>query len=86
MGKNKLGKVIATRRYAYGNILQLIDAILNQTTHILAEDIEERINTGYNPEINEDREEIKREASRFGFPVDLSETLDKIDLKFSQGP
>jgi hypothetical protein len=69
---------------AYWQIRNLIESIYNQTTHILAGDVEKRIDTGFNPQINEDKEELKKEVSRFGFPADLSETLDKIDLKFSQ--
>jgi len=81
---NELGKAMATSPTAYSQISQVINAVRRQTTHILAEDVKNRIDTGYNPEINEDKEELKKEVARFGFPADLSQTLDKIDLKFSQ--
>lgn len=84
LGENQLGGAVARAPMVYGRIRQLVEAVHNQTTHILAADIVERIDNGYNPEVNEDKEELKKEVSRFGFPADLSETLDKIDQKFSE--
>jgi|GEM_PF-7054780 len=67
------------------NNLILRDAfqqIKNQVNKILVKDVIKRIESGYNPEINEDVIKIKEEILKFGFPSDLSQALDKIDIKF----
>lgn len=82
--RNDLGKDIMD----YNNLndtmaKEIIFGILKQTNHILVKDVRKRIELGFNPEINEDEKIIKDEISKFGFPQDLSEALNKIDEKLT---
>jgi len=65
------------------HLIWIASQIYAQTNKILVQDVKKRIELGYNPEINEDEIKIKDEFTKFGFPVDLSQALDKVDQKFS---
>jgi len=77
-----LGAYLFMRRSAYSGVYDAFERISNQINRILVRDVRTRIESGFNPEINEDVVRVKEELSKFGFPSDLSVALDKIDLKF----
>lgn len=81
--KSALGKDADRYTGLYVDLTRLVEALYKQSNLCLSRDIKRRIDTGYNPEINVDKDILKREFNTFGFPADLSETLDKIDGKFS---
>lgn len=82
--RNELGKDIMGYNNLDDNMLRkIVFGILEQTNRILVKDVRKRIELGFNPEINQDEKIIKDEISKFGFPQDLSEALNKIDEKLT---
>jgi hypothetical protein len=82
-GINAYGKQLAVVSGNTATHKKLLNGILQQTNRILVQDIKYRVDAGFNPEINIDEKELKEEFTKFGFPTDLSEALDKIDQKFN---
>jgi len=79
--KNPLGKDMSMHGGypIHSQVRTQLGIISDQTNIILTKDVEKRIELGFNPEINEDELKIKEEFSKYGFPPDLSEALDKVD-------
>lgn len=73
---NRNNEKAADLNWAFANLYA-------QTNKVLVKDVKKRIELGYNPEINEDEIKIKEEFTKFGFPADLSQALDKVDQKFN---
>jgi hypothetical protein len=82
VGSNDLGEDLENY-FDETHVSKLIKAIHAQTNRILVLDVRQRIELGFNPEINEDEAKLKEGFTKFGFPKDLSQALDKIDQKLS---
>ena len=80
-GKNKLGERIDEYPGLYREVVSLLRPIHKNLNELLTKEIETEIDFGYNPQINEDKQRLKDQIRKFGLPEDLSETLDKIDVK-----
>lgn len=82
-GENELGHDLKPVQFShpYADIFRGFQGICAQANRILVLDVKQRIELGFNPEVNEDEAKLKEEFTKFGFPADLSSALDKIDEK-----
>lgn len=81
-GKNKLGLDRHKWETLYRKVTYILGKIIRQVNIVLTKSLEKEIYSGFNPEINEDEKKLKEEFNKYGFSIDLSESLEKIDQKF----
>ena len=81
--KNVVGKNIHQYPSLYEHVSSVFSKLYRQINILLTKSIRKQIFSGYNPEINEDQNKLTDEFRRYSFPTDLSDTLRKIDDKFT---
>ncbi len=82
-GKNELGSNFRSLPSFYASAITQMRVLHRKLNIVKMLDLNERIFVGTNDEINTDEKALKNEFKKFNFPDDLSEALDKIDLKIS---
>lgn len=80
--KNKFGKEMRKWDTLYQDFFNYFVTLFRQLNILRARELKDSILTGINLEINEDARVLKEKVNLFGFPPDLSSTLEKIDEKF----
>lgn len=76
---SSVGKTRYSNAFLYAKYTDSLKALRSQVNILLSQKLIKDIYSGFNPEINQDEKKLKEQFNRFGFPKDLSETLDKID-------
>ncbi|MBU1033678.1 hypothetical protein KKI22_01880 [Patescibacteria group bacterium] len=78
--KNEAGKDRFQNRYTHTKRFdESLKAIKSQINTLLSRKVIAEIYSSFNPEVNQDEKILIEEFSRYGFPKDLTETLNKID-------
>lgn len=86
-GKNKHGKMLANNKSTYlmRGIEPVMGSLYRRLNIIKTLDIKKRIFIGTNEEITNDSKVLKLEFNKYNFPDDLSEAIEKVEIKLIAG-